>query len=161
MPAFSCSSRHFTHFAIYLIILGVGNFWRGFFVCSERKRSIFVSVLFCFYLLRLSIKFATLRHRRAGPGLFSLGAFPTFRSHDIRHGCLYVESSEGGRERRIEAVRYRRRLKIFENFLFLFISWKLLSVRQLPYKPFKSFNIGYLACARWEMDLQYILRKNL
>ena len=33
----------------------------------------------------------------AGPGLFSLGALPTFRSHDIRHGCLYVESSEGGR----------------------------------------------------------------
>ena len=36
-----------------------------------------------------------------GPGLFSLGAFPTFGSHDFRHGCLYVESSasEGGRER--------------------------------------------------------------
>ena len=33
----------------------------------------------------------------AGHGLFSLGAFPTFRSHDIRHGCLYVESNEGGR----------------------------------------------------------------
>ena len=51
MPAFSCSSRHFTHFAIYRIIFGVGNFSRGFFVCSERKCSIFVSVLFCFYLL--------------------------------------------------------------------------------------------------------------
>ena len=37
MPAFSCSSRHFTHFAIYWIIFGVGNFSRGFFVCSERK----------------------------------------------------------------------------------------------------------------------------
>ena len=34
----------------------------------------------------------------ASPGLFSLGAFPTFRSHDFRHGCLYVESSVGGRE---------------------------------------------------------------
>ena len=33
----------------------------------------------------------------AGSGLFSLGAFPTFRSHNIRHGCVYVESSEGGR----------------------------------------------------------------
>ena len=33
----------------------------------------------------------------AGQGLFSLGAFPTFRSHDFRHGCLYVESSEEGR----------------------------------------------------------------
>ena len=32
-----------------------------------------------------------------GPGLFSLGAFPTFQSHDFRHRCLYVESSEGGR----------------------------------------------------------------
>ena len=53
MPAFSCSSIHFTHFAIYRIIFGVGNFSRGFFVCSERKCSIFVSVLFCFYLLRL------------------------------------------------------------------------------------------------------------
>ena len=56
---------------------------------------------------------------RTGPGLFSLGAFPTFRSHDFRHGCLYVESSasEGGREGKIEVIRYRRRLKIFENFL--------------------------------------------
>ena len=54
---------------------------------------------------------------RAGPGLFSLGALPTSRSHDFRHGCLYVKSSEGGRERRIAAIRYRRRLKIFENFL--------------------------------------------
>ena len=54
---------------------------------------------------------------RTGPGLFSLGAFPTFRSHDFRHGCLYVESSEG---ERIEVIRYRRRLKIFENFLFFF-----------------------------------------
>ena len=63
------------------------------------------------------LNFATLRHGGTGPGLFLLGAFPTFRSHDIRHGCLYVESSEGGRERRIEAIRYRRRLKIFENFL--------------------------------------------
>ena len=34
----------------------------------------------------------------SGPGLFSLRAFPTFRSHDFRHGCLYIESSEGGRE---------------------------------------------------------------
>ena len=50
---------------------------------------------------------------------------------------------------------------MYDLLLFLFISWKLLSVRQLPYKPFKSFNIGYLACARWGMDLQYILRKNL
>ena len=57
---------------------------------------------------------------RAGLGLFSLGAFPTSRSHDFRHGCLYVESSEGGRERRIAAIRYRRRLKVFENFLFFF-----------------------------------------
>ena len=53
MPAFSCSSIHFTHFAIYRIIFGVGNFSRGFFVCGECKCSIFVSVLFCFYLLRL------------------------------------------------------------------------------------------------------------
>ena len=53
MPTFSCSSTHFTHFAIYQIIFGVGNFSRGFFVCSERKCSIFVRVLFCFYLLRL------------------------------------------------------------------------------------------------------------
>ena len=53
MPAFSCSSIHFTHFVIYRIIFGVGNFSRGFFVCGERKCSIFVSVLFCFYLLRL------------------------------------------------------------------------------------------------------------
>ena len=45
MQAISCSSRHFTHFAIYRIIFGVGNFSRGFFVCSERKCSIFVSVL--------------------------------------------------------------------------------------------------------------------
>ena len=30
MPAFCCSSRHFTHFAIYRIIFGVGNFSRGF-----------------------------------------------------------------------------------------------------------------------------------
>ena len=94
MPAFSCSSIHFTHFAIYRIIFGVGNFWRGFFVCDERKCSIFVSVLFCFYLLRLYIKFATWE---VCPGLFSLGAFPTFWSHDFRHGSLYVESSEGGR----------------------------------------------------------------
>ena len=54
-----------------------------------------------------------------GPGLFTLGAIPAFRRHDFRHGCLYVESSEGGREGKIEAIHYSRRLKIFENFLFL------------------------------------------
>ena len=52
MPAFSCSSRHFTHFAIYRIIFGVGNFWRGFSLCSERNCSIFVGVLFCFFFKR-------------------------------------------------------------------------------------------------------------
>ena len=34
---------------------------------------------------------------RQARSLVSLGAFPTFRSHDILQGCLYVESSEGGR----------------------------------------------------------------
>ena len=42
----------FQLFAIYRNIFGVGNFLRGFFVCSERKCAICVSVLFCFYLLQ-------------------------------------------------------------------------------------------------------------
>ena len=44
MPAFSFP-RHLIHFAIYRIIFGVGNFSRRLFVCSERKCSIFVSVI--------------------------------------------------------------------------------------------------------------------
>ena len=51
MPAFS-SPRHLIHFNIQRIIFGVVYVSRGFFVCSERKCSIFVSVLFCFYLKR-------------------------------------------------------------------------------------------------------------
>ena len=56
---------------------------------------------------------------RTGPGLFLLGAFPTFRSHDFRHECLSVESSEGGRAG-LKWFITRRRLKIFENFLLCF-----------------------------------------
>ena len=116
MPAFSCSSRHFTHFAIYRIIFGVGNFSRGFFVCSERKCLIFVSVYFvfiCCYKLN-----SPHNEMRTGPGLFSLGAFPTFRTHDFSHdACMLNPVREG---ERIEAIRYCRRLKIFANFLFFF-----------------------------------------
>ena len=50
----------------------------------------------------------------AVPGLFSLGTFPTFGSHDFRHGCLYVESSEGG----------RGRLKRFVTV----VAWKFLKI---------------------------------
>ena len=48
------------------------------------------------------------------PACFHYGAFPTFRSHDIRHGCLYVESSEGGRGglKRFVTVVARKFLKI-------------------------------------------------
>ena len=51
-----------------------------------------------------------------------IGAFPTFQSHDFRHGCLYVESSEGGRGglKRIEALP-----SSLENF------WKFLVVSKL------------------------------
>ena len=86
----------FHSFAIYRIIFGVGDCLRGFFVCSECKCSICVSVLFCFYLLQKLN--SPLYVKGAGPGLFSLGAFPTFRSTIFCHGCLYVESNEGGRE---------------------------------------------------------------
>ena len=54
----------------------------------------------CFILflnLLLLTKSATLR-KGTRPGLCSLGVFPTFRSRLFRHGCLYVESSKGGRE---------------------------------------------------------------
>ena len=54
----------------------------------------------CFILFLFSQAINWIRHItswEACPGLFSLGAFPTFWSHDFRHGSLYVESSEGGR----------------------------------------------------------------
>ena len=54
-------------------------------------RECFIFVFICCYTLNWPHN-----EMRTGPGLFSLGAFPTFRSHDFRHGCLYVESSEGG-----------------------------------------------------------------
>ena len=53
----------------------------------------------------------------AGPGLFSLGAFPTFRSTIFCHGCLYVESNEGGREG----------LKRFVTV----VAWKFLKISSL------------------------------
>ena len=53
---------------------------------------VFYFVFICCYKLN-----SPHNEMRTAPGLFSLGAFPTFRSHDFRRGCLYVESSEGGR----------------------------------------------------------------
>ena len=55
---------------------------------------VFYFVFICCYKLN-----SPHNEMRTRPGLFSLGAFPTFRSHDFRHGCLYVESSEWGRGR--------------------------------------------------------------
>ena len=54
----------------------------------------------CFILFLFAQAINEIRHItswEACPGLFSLGTFPIFSSHDFRHGCLYVESSEGGR----------------------------------------------------------------
>ena len=121
MPAFSCSSIHFTHFAIYRIIFGVGNFSRGFFVCSERKCSIFVSVLFCFYLLRLYIKFATSHHGRHAPACFNKGLSRLSEVTIFVTDPCMLNLVREGEEDYIEAIRYRRRLKIFENFLFFFV----------------------------------------
>ena len=61
---------------------------------NVRFSEVFYFVFICCYKLNS-------RHNemRTGPGLFSLGALPTFGSHDFRHGCFYVESSEGGRGR--------------------------------------------------------------
>ena len=213
MPALRCSSRHFTHFAIYQIIFGVGNFSRGFFVCIEHECSIFVSVLFCFYLKRsplipvislsaslcstqklikyskpnavwarrnafmrdfpyfveiypvcqpsavlpdislislfiwsyleltifredfLSVARVNVRFlwvfyfvficcyklnsphyvMRASPGLFSLGAFPTSRSHDFRHGCCMLNPVREGEEDWSDSLP-----SLLENF------WKFL-----------------------------------
>ena len=103
MPAFSCSSRHFTHFAIYRIIFGVDNFSRGVFVCSERKCSIFVSVLFCFYLL-LWIKFATL-HNGSKPRPVFVRGFPDFPMSRFSSRML-VCWIQWGRERRIILKRF-------------------------------------------------------
>ena len=60
---------------------------------NVRFSSMFYFVFICYCKLNLPRYIMA-----ASPGLFSLGAFPTFRSHDFRHGCLYVEFSEGGRE---------------------------------------------------------------
>ena len=75
----------------------------------------------CFILLlfaQATNKFATLRHGGGGGG-----GFPDFRSHVFLQGCLYVESSEGGRGGLKRFVTVRRRLKIFENFLFGFLEY--------------------------------------
>ena len=53
-------------------------------------------ILFLFAAIKLN---SPHNEMRTGRGLFSLGAFPTFQGHNFRHGCLYVESSEGGRVR--------------------------------------------------------------
>ena len=61
---------------------------------NVRFSRVFYFVFICCYNLN-----SPHNEMRTGPSLFSLGAFPTLRSHDFRHGCLYVESSEGGRGR--------------------------------------------------------------
>ena len=48
--------------------------------------------------------------------VFIRGFLDFLKSRFFGHGSLYVESSEG-EEDCIEAIRYHRRLKIFENFL--------------------------------------------
>ena len=140
MPAFSCSSIHFTHFAIYRITFGVGNFSRGFFVCSERKCSIFVSVLFCFYLLRLQFKFATLHHGRHAPACFHKGLSRLSEvTIFVTDPCMLNPVREG-EEDYIEAIRYRRRLKIFENFFSFVLSVSCWNIRFGAISNFRPTN---------------------
>ena len=88
---------------ISLILLSIGSYleltiFREDFSSVARVNVrfswVFYFVFICCYKLN-----SPHTEMRPGPGLFSLGAFPTFRSHDFRHGCLYVKSSEGGRGR--------------------------------------------------------------
>ena len=99
MPDFS-SPRHLIHVNIYRIIFGFAAiFWEDFSsVASVNVRFSWMFLWFCFNLL-LSTKSATLRNGYSPwqAWLVSLGALPSFQSHDFHHGCLYVESSEGGR----------------------------------------------------------------
>ena len=110
---------------ISLILLSIGSYlelaifrkdFSSVASVNDRFSWVFYFVFICCYKLN-----SPHNEMRTSPGLFSRGAFPTFRCHDFRHGCLYVESSEGGREGKVETIRYRRHLKIFENFLFFFV----------------------------------------
>ena len=56
---------------------------------------VFYFVFICYY--KLNSPHYVMGGGGEGPRLFSLGAFLTFQSHNFRHGCLYVESSEGER----------------------------------------------------------------
>ena len=127
MPAFSCSSRHFTHISLsigsYLELTIFREDFPSVASVNVRFSWVFYFVFICCYKLN-----SPHNEMLTGPGLFSLGAFRTFRSHDFRHGCLYVESSEGGRGRlkRFVTVVALKFLKISCFFFVLSVScWNI------------------------------------
>ena len=115
---------------------------------------VFCFVFICCYKLNLPHN-----EMRTGPGLFSLRAFLTFRSHDFSHGCLYVESSEGG----------RRRLNRFVTV----VAWKFLKISCYLWILLNRFlNVFLFACSRllltrdtlctgfWTQNNPPIIKKN-
>ena len=115
MPAFSCSSIHFTHFAIYRIIFGVGNFSKGFSsVASVNVRFswVFYFVFICSgYILNSP-------HYFMGdmPRPVFIRGFPDFLKSRFSSRIL-VCWIQWGRERRII-------LKRFVNV----VAWKFLKI---------------------------------
>ena len=103
---------------ISLISLSIGSYLELAIFREDFSSVASVNVRFswvCYFVFICCYKLNSPHNEiRTGPGLFSLGAFPTFRSHDFRHGWLYVESSEGG----------RGGLKRFVSF----VAWKFLKI---------------------------------
>ena len=103
---------------ISLISLSIGSFLELAIFREDFSSVVSVNVRFSwvFYFVFICCYKLNSPHNemRTSPGLFSLGAFPTFRCHDFRHGFLYVESSEGG----------RGRLKRFVTV----VTWKFLKI---------------------------------
>ena len=103
---------------ISLILLSIRSYLELAILREDFSSVVSVNVRFSwvFYFVFICCYKLNLPHNemRTGPGLFSLGAFPTFRSHGFHHWCLYVESSKGG----------RGRLKRFVTI----VAWKFLKI---------------------------------
>ena len=84
---------------------------------------VFYFVFICCYKLN-----SPPNEMRTGPGLFFTRGFPDFPNPRFSSRML-VSWIQWGREGKIEAIRYSRRLKIFENFLF---TCKLVTIMSPP-----------------------------
>ena len=115
---------------ISLISLSIGSYLELAIVREDFSSVARVNVRFSwvFYFVFICCYKLNSPHNemRTGPGLFSLGGFPDFPRSRFSSRML-VCWIQWGREGKIEAICYRRRLKIFENFLFFIISHNYLS----------------------------------